>query len=50
MPWGACSNYLPMAESIGGQASAIDVDADSLRWQEEIRLAEEEAQALKARG
>lgn len=32
-----------------GQAAATpDVDDDYLKWQEEIRLAEEEAQALKA--
>ena len=37
-----------MAESIGGQASITDVDDDYLRWQEEIRFAEEEAEALKA--
>jgi hypothetical protein len=37
-----------MAESIGGQASTTDVDDDYLRWQEEIRFAVEEAEALKA--
>jgi hypothetical protein len=35
-------------ESVGGQASTTDVDDDCLRWQEEIRLTEEEAEALKA--
>jgi len=29
-------------------AAATDVDDDYLRWQEEIRLAEEEAEAMKA--
>jgi HIV Tat-specific factor 1 len=41
-------NISAMAESIGGQASTTDVDDDYLRWQEEIQLAEEEAEALKA--
>lgn len=38
-------------EDVGanGQAAATaDVDDDYLRWQEEIRLAEEEAEAMKA--
>jgi hypothetical protein len=33
---------------VGGQSSTTDVDDDYLRWQEEIRLAKEEAEALKA--
>jgi hypothetical protein len=37
-----------MDESIGGHASTTHVDDDCLRWQEEIRFAEEEAEALKA--
>lgn len=39
------------SEDLGtnGQAAATtDVDDDYLRWQEEIRLAEEEAEAVKA--
>ena len=37
-----------MAENIGGQASTPNVDDNYLRWQEDIRFAEEEAEALKA--
>lgn len=38
----------PVMEQSSANGQATDVDDDYLRWQEEIRLAEEEAEAMKA--